>query len=494
MSEAATISIGLVSHTNAGKTTLARTLLRRDIGEIADRAHVTEVAERHVLLESPQGDVLALWDTPGFGDSMRLYTRLSQSASPLGWALTQVWDRMTDRAFWAGQQIIRNAREECDVVLYVVNATESPEEARYIAVEMKILAWIGKPVIVVLNQLGPPSTQARTEADVAAWRASLGSHRCITGILPLDAFGRCWVQEDALLEQVQTVLPPELQAAGTRLRAAWHARNLEVFERSMQLLARQLAKAAVDEEPIAELDVQQKIRGWVANIATGSERGPADVERAQRMLAERLDIAAREATDAIIQLHGLSGRAATEPLRALAQELAVERPADQHKASLFGGLLSGAASGIAADLAAGGLTFGAGALIGGLVGALGARGLTQAYNVVTGREHGRVRWSDELLTRRVAATLLGYLAVAHFGRGRGEFVRPTTPEHWQQAIDSMTRHRGTLEAAWRAARDGDRDQTEKTLLEVVTALTRDVMTALYPSSAAALVPVARAQT
>jgi hypothetical protein len=399
-----------------------------------------------------------------------------------------VWDRITDRAFWAGQQIIRNAREECDVVLYVVNASESPEEARYIPVEMKILDWIGKPVIVILNQLGPPRTAARTESDIALWRASLGSHRCVRGILPLDAFGRCWVQEDALLEQVQAVLPVELQPAGTRLRASWQARNLQVFERSMQLLARQLAKAAVDEEPLVELDVQQKIRGWVASIATGSEHGAADVDRAQRMLAERFDIAAREATDAIIQLHGLSGRAATEPLRALAHELAIERPTDQHKASVVGGFLSGAASGIAADLVAGGLTFGAGALIGGLVGALGARSLTQAYNVVTGREHGRVRWSDQLLTRRVASALLGYLAVAHFGRGRGEFVRPTTPEHWQQAIDSMTRHRATLDAAWRSARDGDRERTEQALLEVVTALARDVLTALYPQSAAALVP------
>ena len=74
MSEAPVhLALGLVSHTNAGKTTLARTLLRRDIGEIGDRAHVTEVAERHVLIESPEGDVLALWDTPGFGDSARLY-------------------------------------------------------------------------------------------------------------------------------------------------------------------------------------------------------------------------------------------------------------------------------------------------------------------------------------------------------------------------------------------------------------------------------------
>ena len=33
----ASIALSLVSHTNAGKTTLARTLLGRDIGEVRDR-------------------------------------------------------------------------------------------------------------------------------------------------------------------------------------------------------------------------------------------------------------------------------------------------------------------------------------------------------------------------------------------------------------------------------------------------------------------------
>ena len=42
----ATVSLSLVSHTNAGKTTLARTLLGRDVGEVRDEAHVTEQADR----------------------------------------------------------------------------------------------------------------------------------------------------------------------------------------------------------------------------------------------------------------------------------------------------------------------------------------------------------------------------------------------------------------------------------------------------------------
>ena len=67
-----TVEISLVSHTNAGKTTLARTLLGREIGEVRDAPHVTEVSQDYPLLETPEGDLLRLWDTPGFGDSARL--------------------------------------------------------------------------------------------------------------------------------------------------------------------------------------------------------------------------------------------------------------------------------------------------------------------------------------------------------------------------------------------------------------------------------------
>ena len=51
-----TLALSLVSHTNAGKTTLARTLLQRDVGEVRDAPHVTEFAEDHLLLRSAAGD------------------------------------------------------------------------------------------------------------------------------------------------------------------------------------------------------------------------------------------------------------------------------------------------------------------------------------------------------------------------------------------------------------------------------------------------------
>ncbi|MFN7433338.1 MAG: hypothetical protein ACK5T1_09240, partial [Betaproteobacteria bacterium] len=56
---------------NVGKTSLARTLLGADVGEGRDAPHVTDLAEPQVLLSTPAGVALRLWDTRGFGDSAR---------------------------------------------------------------------------------------------------------------------------------------------------------------------------------------------------------------------------------------------------------------------------------------------------------------------------------------------------------------------------------------------------------------------------------------
>ena len=89
----------------------------------------------------------------------------------------------------------------------------------------------------------------------------------------------------------------------------------------------------------------------------------------------------------------------------------------------MGGVLSGAVTGLAADLAAGGLTFGAGMLTGAVLGALGGAGIARAFNVARGQTDETIRWDDAFLGRLVMLVLIRYLAVAHYGRGRGELRR-----------------------------------------------------------------------
>ncbi len=487
--DAATLNLSLVSHTNVGKTALMRTLTRCDIGEVADRPHVTERAEGHSLLETAEGDVLRLWDTPGFGDSVRLLKRLRMSGNPIGWLLTQVWDRFADRPFFCSQQAISNVRDESDVVLYLVNAAEDPTSAAYVEAELEILAWIGKPVLLLLNQMGPARSREAEAAEEAAWSAHLAAFVPARESIGLDAFARCWVQEDRLLAALRALLPEAQQPALKRLRETWRSQNLQVFEASMKAVASQLAAAASDREALEEggrvSGLARKATRWLASLASESEKPDPVVGHGMNALAKRLDQQVRENTDRLIALHGLSGRAKAEIPARMAGAFDVTTPADVGTTGALGGMATGALGGLAADLSAGGLTFGAGALIGGIVGALGGAGAAKAYNLVTGIERGLVRWSPDFLSHRPAAALLRYLAVAHYGRGRGDWVEGEYPAHWRVVVDSVVQqYRGQFDAAWTLAEQGASEAELTAQLEpAFRAAARETLVRLYPQAA-----------
>jgi GTPase SAR1 family protein len=250
MSAPVQLQFALISHTNNGKTTLARTLMGEDIGEVRDAAHVTVFAESHTLLSTPEGDRLQLWDTPGFGDSVRLLKRLGQAGNPIGWFLREVLDRYRDRPFWLSQQALRTARESADVVLYLVNSSEHPKDAGYLPAEMKILEWLGKPVVVLLNQMGPPRPQAEEQAEQSRWREHLRQYPAVREVLALDAFARCWVHERVFYEAVGKLLDASQRDGYGRLLATWEAANANRFTQSMRVMASQLASAARDSEAV----------------------------------------------------------------------------------------------------------------------------------------------------------------------------------------------------------------------------------------------------
>jgi hypothetical protein len=500
------VVLSLVSHTNTGKTTLARTLLGRDIGEVRDAAHVTEFVEGHTLVDSPDGDELQLWDTPGFGDSARLLDRLQREGSPIGWLLSQVWDRWRDRPFWATQQALRHVRDKSDVVLYLVNAAESPAAAGYLASELALLQWLGKPVLVLLNQMGAPRPAAEEAEDVQCWRAHLQTQTLVHAVLPLDAFARCWVQELALWQAVGQALqqpgrhagpqtPPQPQPARraqamARLQAAWLARRRAQFDTAVDLLAQSLGRIAAARAASGEADQLEPWHARLRALMPGS-RDDDDPDPAQAALALQLDAEVRDSTAALIRLHGLRGEAQGEILERLAGLVHTRPHLNEGRAALLGGALTGALAGLKADLATGGLTLGGGMLAGGLLGALGGAGLARAVNVMRDSQRRWVRWADAAMTPRVEAALLRYLAVAHHGRGRGDWAAGEAPPHWPAAVQAALAPRAdALAALWRGRNTrwdnpGEAQQLAAALQPLLSAAARDLLQALYPAAAAA---------
>ena len=310
------IELSLVSHTNVGKTTLARTLLGRDIGEVRDAPHVTAVSEPHAMIRSPEGHVLTLWDTPGFGDSTRLARRLRQRSNPIGWFLAEVWDRWRDKASWASQQVLKTVRDQSDVVLYLVNASENPADAAYVLAEMEILSWIGKPVLLLLNQMGEPRPKDIEEAEKALWRDTVSRYGFVREVMSLDAFARCWVQEFSLLDAVARALPGAKQPAFASLREAWEAQRFAAWRASTDAIARYLATLARDRERVADGGMASTFRKVSRAIGIGEDDEPTPEGCAMKALEERAAQALRDLDQLRAILTGEFGLPLAAPARA----------------------------------------------------------------------------------------------------------------------------------------------------------------------------------
>jgi hypothetical protein len=471
MSAPRRLVLSLISHTNVGKTTLARTLVRRDVGEVADQAHVTDATERFTLFRSEAGDEVVLADNPGFGDSARLLRRLRGLPNPLAWLVGQVWDRFRDRPLFCSQQAVRHVRDEADVVLYLVNASEDPAEAGYLPLELELLAWIGRPVLLLLNQTGAPAAAAAREAEVARWRAFAAAHPLVRDVLPLDAFTRCWIQEGVLFERLRGLVPEDRRDLVDGLLARWRASQRESLRASVAALAEPLARAASDAEPV------------------GSARR-REVRRAADALARRLGEAIDAATEKLVAVHALEGEAASALRVELADVTAPRERGDPWRRSLVGGVVGGALGGLAADLATGGLSLGGGTIVGAILGAAGAGGLSVGMELLRGEDAPRVAWSPAFLERLASDAVLRYLAVAHFGRGAGTFRVRDHPALFREVAErALASRREALRAAYRLLVDPapeSRPAAMALLEEALAGAVRGALLELYPEGAAAL--------
>jgi hypothetical protein len=479
------IQFALVSHTNNGKTTLARTLVGMDVGEVRDAAHVTVFAEAHTLQTSAAGDRLLLWDTPGFGDSVRLLKRLAQAGNPIGWFMREVFDRYRDRPFWLSQQALRAAKDAADVVLYLVNSSEDPRDAGYLPAEMRILEWLGKPVVVLLNQLGPPRPDEQEQAEQTRWKAHLDQFPIVRDVLALDAFARCWVHEDVFYERVGKLTDESKRDGYARLLAAWQANNVQRFREAVALGAQMLAGAARDSQAIEQEGKANLLKSALKAVGLGKDEQKRQ-DTAMAGLVERLERRIGDTTVGLLRLHRLDPGDAGRINARVRENFAVRAPIDKAQAGLLGAVVSGAATGLSADLMAGGLTLGGGALLGAIVGALTMAGAAWGFNTTTDRDRPTVQFADPFLRTLLVGSVLRYLAVAHFGRGRGNFVEGEAPPFWQAEVErSVAAHEAELAPLWKDVRAAPDAAAAAAQVEALLGrMTAETLEHLYPETAA----------
>ncbi len=465
------IHLSLVSHTNIGKTTLARTLLGRDVGEVADREHVTQTTDEYVLTRNAEGCELVLWDTPGFGNSVALAKRLEGRTNPIGWFLSEVWDRLANKSLWLNQKAIKHVRDTSSVVLYLVNAAELPDEASYVKAEMRILTWIGKPVIVLLNQMGKPRPSQEEALDVARWNEAMRDWPIVKKVLPMDAFARCWVQEFALFDAIGEAIPEESKATFESLRETWSRQRRAAYASSLQALMHTLERIMNDVEATNDITFAYQIKnlGKRLKLLKGEDSDKDPLKSAQTALCARATDAFCDLTDKLIAANRLRGKGVKKELfERLQSDWNITTSIPPTKAAIAGAVGTGAVGGIAADMSTGGLSLGLGTLIGSVLGALGGVGLAIAYNTRRDAKQGTVvAWSETAIRNFALEALLLYLAVAHFGRGRGDWAEGECPEFWRTMLaKALEKQKGDI----------------KHLPIMLDSILRRVLSELYPDA------------
>ena len=270
---------------------------------------------------------------------------------------------------------------------------------------------------------------------------------------------------------------------------------MATFDAAMQAIAASLARTATAARAVPQAasftqGLVERARHIGVRLGLGRD-GEAPLAQAQRALAEALADEVRENTRTLIRLHGLKGDAQAEITARIATQFALRLRMDESRAALWGGAVTGALAGLKADLATGGLTLGGGLLAGGLLGALGAAGMARCVNLVRGTDRSWLTWNAEALDQITEAALLRYLAVAHFGRGRGDWVAGESPPHWAADVQAaLAPHRPALATAWASHVAGSADASAAqriadALQPVLASATLAVLARSYPDSGVA---------
>ncbi|MEM1441366.1 MAG: DUF3482 domain-containing protein, partial [Verrucomicrobiota bacterium] len=421
-----------------------------------------------------------LWDTPGFGANLaKLAKRLRSSQNPIGWILHQVWDRAQDKSLWCSQEAVRNVQADADVVLYLVDASQSPHALTYVDLEIEVIEWIGKPVLVFLNQTGAPDEE-QDRLNEAEWRAHLSKYSIVKSVSTLDAFTRSWTQEHEILTKASEVLDGKKRKAARQLQKDWLKRNLNIFEDSVERIAKLAQYSLSDIEPLPEEKFLEKVKKQILE----RKEHRKELERLQGRMYDRLAEETRAAVNDLIALHGLDGETASRLEEASGDKFSVKKGVQESLLATFGGAVSGLIGGLSADLISGGMTFGGGAFVGMLLGGATTFSLAYGFNL-TQTGQNMVRWSEAHFLNQVETTLMLYLAISHYGRGRGVWQDPVNnPGRWQELVkNSIEQEKASWEKIWKkGGAESEPGALVEPLKKQIRKILVDVFAKLYPES------------
>jgi len=368
------LNLSVVGHTNVGKTSLMRTLMRDvTFGQVAAASATTRQIEGARLLAAGSA-VVELFDTPGLEDAGALIEQIETQASERHAGPERIGAFLASKD--AAGRFEQEARVlaqmlESDAALYVIDARE-PVLGKY-QDELSILSLCARPILPVLNFV------ANRHSRVDDWREALsrvGLHAVAefdTVIFSLEAEARLWRRLATLIDTYAPTL--DQLVADRESQAKWQRSSGQAMIAEMLVDAAAARRTAERGDETALENANRSLRESITR-------------REQRFVEQLLEL--YRFADADYQRHdGYSHLGLPIERGGWATDLFDSATLAFIGKRAGGGLAAGAAAGAAVDVATGGLSLGAGTVIG----ALAAGGVTGAWQLrrdIGDRVRGRI--------------------------------------------------------------------------------------------------------
>ncbi len=370
------INLALLGHTNAGKTSLLRTLTRRvDFGEVSNRPGTTRQVEA-LTLPIDGRPALRFLDTPGLEDAPALLDYVQQMDAGLS-------REQRLQAFLRGpaakdefeqEAKVLRCLLEVDAALLVIDAREAPLPK--FACEIELLMLCARPLMPVLNFV------RHADAQEPAWRRLLASHG-LHAYVRFDAVAPFVGAEQHLYADLGALLP-ERRGALSKVAA--------------QLLLEAQARRAASLHLVSELLLN--LAAYRGQVDKASLNDPA--QRASRIAAFQGEVLARSrrGQQELLGLHGFtpeSAEASDLPTLSGRWESELFNPELLKSAGkrLGAGAAIGGALGLGLDVALAGLSLGAAATVGAALGGVASQGFGAMGRSLSNKLRGIVELSLE---------------------------------------------------------------------------------------------------
>ncbi len=265
------INIAIAGRTNAGKTTLIRTLMKASVGEVGDSPNLTKEQQVYYF----NGIQATFIDTPGFQNASAIMMYLDMLDKNPDLKMSATW---RDKLVYDEKAM--TALEQSNVILYVASLSVVPDDS--FIEEISIVKRKCSKIVGIINQYGRQlraSSQTEVENRVEQWKTFFRK-QSVNHVTVLDAHWDDPAKISQLYNHILNILDSEQRSQFAEGLKQFNQRQLEITREACNMLASLIKDCAENtdvtiskgdynnEQKLEETKVQvgRKINGAVAEF------------------------------------------------------------------------------------------------------------------------------------------------------------------------------------------------------------------------------------